>query len=244
MSPLEYVRVRPGVLAALDYPGTPAPGSGVLHGDRFWLGRDLDRLDDRTMVLAVGANAAPAVLAAKLRRAGVAGVVGMVRAEVAGLGVGHSAHVSRRGYIPAGPYAAEGAAAVVGLWLTAEQLAAIDATEPNYDRMMLRRAEYSLRLETGRPPSTYDVYVSRWGVLATDGVPLRLGTQRELFARLAGDPGLAALAPWDDAEAAVRGLADRAAHARIRDAFAAAGWVADATLGSADEAVDPLDGQP
>jgi hypothetical protein len=244
MSPLEYVRVRPGALAALDYPGTPAPGNGVLDGDRFWLGRELDRLDDRTMVLAVGANAAPAWLATKLRRVEVAGVVGMVRAVVGGLGVGHSAHVSRGGYIPAGPYAAHGAAAVVGLWVTAEQLAAIDATEPNYDRIALRPDQHELRLETGRPAPAYDLYVSRWGVLAAGGVPLRLGTQRELFARLADDPALSTLAPWDDAEAAVRVLADPAARARVRDAFAAERRVADAGLGSADEAVDPFDRQP
>ena len=244
MSPLEYVRVRPDVLAASDYPGTPAPGSGVLDGDRLWLGRDLDRLDDRTMVLAVGANAAPSVLAAKLLRAGVAGAVGMVRAEVEGLGVGHSAHVSRGGYIPAGPYAADRVASVVGLWVTPEQLAAIDATEPNYDRIALRGSDHSLRLELGRPPSTYDVYVSRWGVLAADGVPLRLGTQRELFARLGGDPALAGLAPWDDVEGAVRVLADSAARTRMREALVAAGWVVDAALGSADQAVDPIDRQP
>ena len=244
MSPLEYVPVRPAVLAALDYPGTPAPGSGVLDGDRFWLGRELERLDDRTMVLAVGANAAPAVLAAKLRRAEVGGAVGMVRAEVSGLGVGHSAHVSRGGYIPAGPYAAEGVAMVVGLWVTAEQLTAIDATEPNYERVSLRCDDYELRLETGRPTPTYDLYVSRWGVLVTAGVPLRLRTQHELFARLAGDPTLSTLAPWDDAQAAVRVLADPAARARVREAFAAAGWVDDAALTSADEAVDPLDRQP
>ena len=243
MSPLEYVPVRPAVLDALDYPGTPAPGSGVLDGDRFWLGRDLERLDDRTMVLAVGANAAPAALAAKLGRAEVAGAVGMVRAEVSGLGVGHSAHVSRGGYIPATSYAADGAAAVVGLWVTAEQLAAIDATEPNYDRVSLRCDDYELRLETGRPTPTYDVYVARWGVLGPDRAPLRLRTQRELFARLAGDPVLAAMAPWEDAEAAVRALADSAARVRVREAFATAGWVADAAMTSADEAVDPIDRQ-
>src|SRR5919197_1207430 len=105
MSETDYVRVEPGGFAALDYPGTPVPDSGVLDGDRFWLGRELDRLDDRTMVLAVGANASPSGLADKLGRAGVTGAVGMVRAEVAGLTVGHSAHVSRRGCVPAGPYA-------------------------------------------------------------------------------------------------------------------------------------------
>ena len=73
------------------------------------------------------------------------------------------------------------------------------------------------------------------------GVPLR--TQRELFARLAGDPVLATLAPWEDAEAAIRALADSAARVRVREAFAAVGWVADAALTSADEAVDPIDRQ-
>ena len=244
MSATEYVRVEPSALVPLDYPGTPAPDSGVLDGERFWLGRELDRLDGRTMVLAVGANASPSVLADKLHRAGVTGAVGMVRAEVTGLAVGHSAHVSRRGYIPAGPHASDASTAVVGLWLTDEQRKAIDATEPNYDRIDLRGDDHPLRLEIGEAPAAYGVYVSRWGVLAAAGAPLRLGSQRELFARLAGDPALAALASWEDPEAAVRALADPAARARISEGFVAAGWVADAALGSADQAVDPLDRQP
>jgi|RhiMethySRZTD1v2_1073278.scaffolds.fasta_scaffold07745_7 hypothetical protein len=231
MSEPEYVRLTPRAVVALDYPGTPAPGSGVLDGDRFWPGRELDRLDDRTMVLAVGANASPSVLAHKLHRAGVTGTVGMVRAEVTGLAVGHSAYVSRCGYVPAGPYAADETTAVVGLWLTGEQCTAVDATEPNYDRIDLRHHDHPLRLEIGDTPTTYGVYVSHWGVLAADGLPLRLGTQRELFARLSVMPALAALAPWDDPEAAVRELTDPATHALIRDGFVAAGWVADAALG-------------
>lgn len=245
MSPSEYVNVEPAAVAALDYPGTPAPASGVLDGDRFWIGRELDRLDDRTMVLAVGSNAAPSVLADKLRRVGVAGSVGMVRTEVAGLAVGYSAHVSRRGYIPAAPYAAAGHLTPIGLWLTEPQQAAIDATEPNYHRVELHRDyDHPLRVELGEPPRTFGVYVSRRGVLAVDGVHLRLGTQRELFARLAGVPELATLAPWDDADAAAQALTDPAVQVRIRDGIAAAGWVADARIGSAGQAVDPVDRQP
>ena len=244
MSEPEYVRLTPSAVAALDYPGTPAPGSGVLDGDRFWLGRKLDRLDDRAMVLAVGANASPSILANKLRLAEVSGAVGMVRAEVVGLAVGHSAHVSRRGYVPAGPYAADETTGVVALWLTDEQCTAIDATEPNYDRVELRRDDNPLRLEIGETPTTYGVYVSQWGVLATDGGALRLGTQRELFARLAATPALASLVTWDDPEAAVRALTDPTARVRVQDGFVAAGWVSDAAIGSADQAVDPLDRQP
>src|SRR5918992_2265232 len=96
----QYVRIdasaRP---TALDYPGTPAPGSGVLDGDRYWPGRDGGRLDGRTLVLAVGSNASPVVLAGKLRRAGATGPVPMVRGDVDGLRVGHSAHVSLGGYV-------------------------------------------------------------------------------------------------------------------------------------------------
>jgi hypothetical protein len=230
MSSSEYVDVEAAAVAALDYPGTPTPSSGVLDGDRFWIGRELERLDDRSMVLAVGSNATPSVLADKLRRVGVTGSVGMMRTEVAGLGVGHSAHVSRGGFIPASPYVSEGQVPVVGLWLTEPQRAAIDATERNYDRIELRRDDHPLRVELGEPPATYGIYVSRWGVLAADGVLLRLGTQRELHDALASASGLASLLPWREPTAVVRELANPTMRDRLRAAFAAAGWVADAGL--------------
>jgi hypothetical protein len=216
--------------AALDYPGTPAPSSGVLDGDRFWPGRDPGRLDGRRVVLAVGSNAAPAVLAGKLRRAGAAGPVPMLRAEVAGLGVGHSAHVSTGGYVPAAPFVAPGAIATWALWLTDPQRAAVDATEPNYVRVPLRVADHPLRFEDGRPVEAFDVYASRWGVLGADGVPLRLGTQAELYARLADVDELAGLAPWSDAPAALLALANPTVGTRVREAFVTAGWVVDAGL--------------
>lgn len=231
MSRPEYVSLDTSApYAALDYPGTPAPESGVLEGDRFWLGRDPGPLEGRRLVLAVGANAAPAVLARKLARAGASGPVAMVLGEVTGLAVGHSAHVSLGGYLPAGPYASRATSTVVALWLTADQAAAVDATEPNYVRTRLLLTNHPLRLDRGDPPEAYDVYVSRWGVLAVDGTPLPLGTQRELHARLARVPVLAELAPWADPTGVVAALADESVRDRVRQGFADAGWVADAGL--------------
>jgi hypothetical protein len=235
MAEQEYVRIAAAAgVAALDYPGVAAPRSGILDGDRFWPGRTAEGLDGRRLVLTVGCNGDPAVLAGKLRRAGATGPVPMVRAEVTGLGIGHSAHVSRGGYLPAAPYASTAltpTTVTVALWLTDEQRAAVDATEPNYNRVRLRADDYPIGLEAGRTPKTYGVYVSRWGVVAVDGVrPVPLGSQEALHARLADVPALADLAPWRDPEAAVAALADDALRDHVRQALADAGWVADAGL--------------
>jgi hypothetical protein len=232
MAAQEYVRVDAvPTLSALDYPGMPPTGPGVLDGDRFWPGRDLGRLDDRHLVLAVGSNASPSVLAGKLRRAGASGAVPMVRVEVDGLAVGHSAHVSRGGYVPAGPYAATETTTAWGRWLTRRPRAAVDATEPNYTRVRLDAGDRPIALEDGGPPAAYELYVSRWGVLAVDGErPVPLGSQLVLYARLAEVEELATLVPWRDPEAAVAALADPTVQARIREALHAAGWVAAAGL--------------
>lgn len=222
----EYVRIDVAAdLPALDYPGAPPPRSGVLEGDRFWPGRRADRLDHRSLVLAIGANAVPAVLAGKLRRAGATGLVPIVRAEVEGLAIGHSAHVNRGGYVPAAPYIRGGTLATWGLWLTDEQRAAVDATEPNYTRVRLRATDHPLRLEDRRDCVDYEVYASRWGVLGIEGVPLPLDTQVALHTRLADVAGVAELVPWGDAPSAVRALVDPDVRARVRRALVGAGLV-------------------
>jgi hypothetical protein len=228
----EWVRVDPGAgLSALDYPGTPVRAGGLLDGDRFWFGRRLASVRDRRLVLALGSNADPAVLAGKLRRAGATGPVSMVLARVMGLAVGHSAHVSPGGYLPAAPYAAAVTTPVVGLWLTPEQRVAVDVTEPNYRRVRLPSVQWPLAMGSGDAPHDYDVYVSRWGVLAPDGGrALRLGSQVALHGRLAGLAAVADLAPWRDADAVVAALADSDLRLRVRRALADAGWVADAGL--------------
>jgi hypothetical protein len=131
-------------------------------------------LRGRTPVAAIGSNAAPAVVARKLAALG-SGWVAMEPRALSGVRVGHSAHVSVQGYVPAAPYVAAGTVRTVVGWFDDDQLALLDATEPNY----LRR-----RLDAG-----VDVYASRWGVVAVDGVPVPLTGQTELL-RLLRPPAL------------------------------------------------------
>jgi hypothetical protein len=144
---------------------------GVLRwgGDGFVMAPGLGDVRGRTPVAAVGSNASPAVLVRKLAAMGSGEVVLEVR-ELAGVRVGHSAHVSPGGYIPAAPYVGEGGTRLVVGWFDQQQLALLDATEPNY----LRR-----RLGAG-----VDVYVSRWGVVAVAGAPVPLTSQQQLLTRL------------------------------------------------------------
>jgi hypothetical protein len=136
--------------------------------------------DGRTLVVAVGSNASPAVLARKL--ADVDPIVPTSPCVVTGIAVGHSAHVSARGYIPAAPYAAAGVeTALHAGWFTPDQLRALDDTEPNYDRITLSTARFPIE----PPAEHFDIYRSHWGVLAENGTPLGLLGQRELFAMLA-----------------------------------------------------------
>lgn len=140
-------------------------------------------VEGRTLVVAVGSNASPAVLARKLADADP--VVPTSPCVVTGIAVGHSAHVSARGYIPAAPYAAPGVGTALHAgWFTPEQLDALDRTEPNYDRITLSAKRFLIELAAGTAEH-FDVYRSRWGVLAKDGTPLGLTGQRELFAMFA-----------------------------------------------------------
>ena len=131
------------------YSGADPAGGGLLEGTRFHplppggLDRALARADatpvrDRNLVVAVGSNASPAVLLGKLASAGVTATVPFVEGEVVGLRVGHSAHVSRAGYLAAAPVRAPGArTSVTALLLDDEQVGCLDQTEPNYIRRLL-----------------------------------------------------------------------------------------------------------
>lgn len=145
-------------------------------------------LAERTLVLAVGSNQTPQAIARKYRRAGgtVPAATPFVRCTVHELAVGHVAHIAAPGYVPAAPYRAPGQRMeLVATWFDDEQLAVIDATEPNYDRIRLAAAQHPLTLATGQEPTQVHVYASRWGVLARDGVPLPLRhRQQELFDEL------------------------------------------------------------
>lgn len=200
-----------------DYPWAEPLRTGLLREDGFapaFLGADLE---GRMPVVAVGSNASPSVLQRKLGpllRTGAPLAV----AKVDQLAVGHSAHVSARGYLAAAPYRGNGSRASLVGWFDAEQLAAMDATEPNYHRtplpdgMSCRLGDHDL--------AGVEVYDSLHGVLGEHGVPLGLADQVDTLAWLADRlPG--SLAAALDHEA----LTDLAARERVRIALIDAGLV-------------------
>lgn len=144
-------------------------------------------LAERTLVVAVGSNQTPQTIARKYRRSGgrVPRATPFVRCTVHHLAVGHVPRAAAPGYVPAAPYRAQGERMeLVATWFDAEQLAVVDETEPNYDRVRLAAAEFPLSLATGEQPAHFDVYASRWGVLADRRpIPLR-HRQQELFDEL------------------------------------------------------------
>lgn len=117
-------------MQSLDYPGTPATEPGVLAPDGRWSPLPGDEPPDelvagRTCVLAVGSNASPGVLHAKLARAGVTEPVPLVPRLVHGLDVAHSAHVSLGGYLPVSPCRCPPPVGRVATLRTDPQLAAL-----------------------------------------------------------------------------------------------------------------------
>ena len=158
----------------MEYPGRAVAGTGVLVGDEYRqlvTVKDIERelrgaakpgLSQRLPVVAVGSNACAAVMRRKL--AEVDGCVPFLRGAVSDISVGHSAHRSVAGFIPAAPFGRPGPPiSVVMTMLTPEQLSAVDRTEPNYRRVEIECDIAGLRVGTA------EVYVSLWGVIAPPG---------------------------------------------------------------------------
>lgn len=213
----------------LDYPGSPAATPGLITPAGDWLEVAADDLPDRlrrgrTCLLAVGSNAAPRVLAAKLSAAAVPLEMGLLPVTVGGIAVAHSAHVSPAGYVAATAVAAPYARTqVVACWFTADQLAAVDATEPNYVRRALAATV------TGAPTGA-QLYVSRWGVLAPGGTALAPTTQAAVHRVFAADAVLASLLPLADGPATVAALLDEGMRTRVRQRLVDLGWVSPTGL--------------
>lgn len=144
----------------------------------------------RVPVLAIGSNAS----AAQLRRkfGGVPDwAVPVTLADVTGLGVAYSAHVSRPGYVPWAPYATDDTRAALYriTWLTATEVEVLDKTEPNYTPTALGD-DHSVRLESGQCLAGVVVYAGRWGVVADDdGRIIPAGSQRKALTLLADTLG-------------------------------------------------------
>lgn len=167
-------------------------------------------------VVSVGSNAAPAVLRAKLARHGVRQDVAVAPMRVSGIAIGHSAHVSVGGYIPAAPYFAPGRVADLHVsWFDDDQLAALDATEPNYDRITFGEV---------------DLYVSKWGVLAAAGVPIEFTTQRDLYEVLARDGAGGGVIDSADPQATLARLQQPDVRERLRGLWATDGYAVGSGL--------------
>jgi hypothetical protein len=141
---------------------------------------------DRFPVVSVGSNAAPAQLHGKFVRKGVRPLVPLVNAKVFGMAAGVSAHVSRAGYIPGtGVLLSGGVASLFVAWLDVDELQVIDASEPNYYRVLLDGSIYPVVLPSGERLGACSLYVSKWGCLVgRDGNPRPLASQNELLATL------------------------------------------------------------
>ena len=172
------------------YPWAVRARSGVLRVTGFLDGPVREDVERRTPVVAVGSNAAPAVLTAKL--GGLMGTgVPMTVATVEGLHVGHSAHVSAGGYVAAAPVRGcyRAVRAVTVCWFDEAQLERVDQTEPNYRRVPLP-ADMRCRTDAGAVTGA-QIYTSVHGVLGQDGSVLALrdqaGVLSWLAARVPGD---------------------------------------------------------
>ncbi|MGC5009601.1 hypothetical protein ACLQ2R_02430 [Streptosporangium sp. DT93] len=200
--------------APLTYPGRLPSAAGLLADDRFLpmtevpgaLAGGLVRSGDRTAtladhladlgaaplearrpVIAVGSNAAPGQLRRKFAAAGIRPVAPLTPAAVHGVTPGVSAHVSRYAYLPATPVEAQGASLLFVVWVDDTQLGVLDATEPNYLRLVLPDDSFPATLPSGETLPSCHVYVSRHGCLVDEeGVPLPLAPQRELIGHLLG----------------------------------------------------------
>ncbi len=180
------------------YPGAWPRESGVLHGDRL-LPPDRLTYEDRTPVLAIGSNASPGQLRHKMAEFGIESPLPMVRSRVTGLDVGVSAHVSRMGYVSASPVSAPGTVRELFLlWLDAEQLAVIDASEGvsmasgNFDRAWLPAPTYASSRATARCCAARTPTSTATACCATAPVPrggIRVRSGRSSPTCCAGRPG-------------------------------------------------------
>jgi len=256
-----------------DYPGQLPAYSGLLAGDSYkrltpkkqrrlgqarvekrtgksdclnhvLLTSNVAPVDSRHLVVSIGSNASPAVMRRKLRQQGVNGTIAFIQANVSGLRVGHSAHVSRPGYIPAAPVREPSATtpAVVSL-LDAEQLACLDATEPNYTRTMLTAEVCQLELEGGERPASFFLYVSKHGVLAPPGQePLGLMSQPDVFERLHSEfePAASLFRDSDTRSVMSRLSRDEALRNELLASFARSGWATQSGFERYVSTAEPL----
>jgi hypothetical protein len=166
------VRVPAPLEEPLSYPGERPRAPFLLQGDVVSaLPPEFD-LAGRRAVLAIGSNACPAQLAEKFRERDCSDVVPGLIVDVDALVVRPSAHFSRSGYWPFAPARLDGATGEFVLTpLDDDQVAVLDRTEPNYERVALDPTVH--RVGLGRAPydGNVEVYVSHHGVVDDGRLP-------------------------------------------------------------------------
>jgi hypothetical protein len=196
-----------------------------------------------TPVLASGSNASPEVVHRKLGptlRSGFEAPVVFQPVHVPGLGVGHSAHVSRPGYVAAAPFrapatppggsAARPPAPTYALaWFSDAQLARLDDTEPQYRRLPLPPDLEVRTPEEARRVPGVQLYVSRHGLVADQGTPVAFRSQVEIFDWLRARLGCLRTATMAD-------YADPELREQVRVELATGGWTAPSRLEEAAQA--------
>ncbi|MEU7108089.1 hypothetical protein ACFQ2B_37090 [Streptomyces stramineus] len=220
------------VVAAMDHPRSAPDGDPEEEPelDRLLGHLGLPAADARYPVVAVGSNASPAQLHHKLDGAGLSTTVPMVPVLVRGLAVGCSGHIGRHGYVAATPYAdPAGEQALVISWLDGAQLAAVDATELNYRRVLLPGTGFPMAMPSGERLAGAYLYVSSHGVLTDPATGLPRpggGDQRALLTRLlAGSAALRRLLGPGPEVWVARAAADPAAREAGKQVFRREGWV-------------------
>lgn len=144
------------------YPPAPADGT-------FFLEDAEECLPGLSPLIAYGSNRSPQVLRRKLPGVPVAAFAAVLR----GWEAVHSSHVSPRGVVPATIVPREGAELDVHV-LFLPSFEALDAAEPDYDRVTLDGLD--LRLDVLGLMPRAQAHVSRHDVLHVDGKPVPLGT--------------------------------------------------------------------
>ena len=208
-------------------------------------------VDRRTLVVSIGSNSSLAVMRRKFSKGRVSTTFPVVKGNLGGITVGHSAHVSNPGYLAAAPFAAEGQVSeVYASLLDDEQLQCLDATEPNYARRLLTAGrQFTLQLDAGdgpdegaERPSQFYLFTSVHGLLARPGhSPLVLRTQSDLFDLLAAEwPTFAALFAGMEPRTVAHKLAhDRALRDHVRETLRSEGWSRDGGIPGAVAARRP-----
>jgi hypothetical protein len=168
------------------YPGPFLPFSCVQKGNNLHPIADLScqhlNLAGLEFVVATGSNASADVMRRKFENNGLSTAMAHIVGRLKGFASGHSAHVSKAGYIAAAPYPDDDSSAkIVVSAFSKEQITCLDATEPNYQRVTVQGSRLDLALSLPLPECVY-IYLGNWGVIVNDdGIPVPLGTQQKIF---------------------------------------------------------------